>query len=525
MPIDASMREIYSEMRSRNLAKLQAGSFGCDVALQSATDSRRCLAMYSLFDESAVHWTPAFGALRAELAESFPEHVLYTEGTAEGARQGKLHYTTLQLVGFNAYGGEPLPPQYGAVVASVLREHYTAFKLCYIGIIAVPTGLLMISVPDIPINALRDRLREGIKAQRLPFHEPYYNDIVHSTLLRLNGELTDEQKAKMLDVAARYAECELGTVDVNEITLNSASWRMQADELFGGLQMRLRPAASTRVITHRGLEPSQKDFFSESTFDAFQNHLDRGFSIEFDPSFTSDGVVVFHDATLARLTGGADDRQFADVTTAEALALPMRHGRMATLDELLLLIAASAGNCNALHFKGDRQQPENQIELAQILRRHPKALAKLIVFDVRPDTARYLTQAVPGVRLAASVSHAHDIARYGAATHHTLLSLDEVIALRDVISWVWLDEWDLSGPDGATKVFVCADTIKRLREHKFMIGCVTPELHSTSPGLLGGESHPDAADHTKLMSRVKDIVALGLDALCTDYPEAVVQMF
>ena len=111
MPIDASMREIYSEMRSRNLAKLQAGSFGCDVALQSATDSRRCLAMYSLFDESAVHWTPAFGALRAELAESFPEHVLYTEGTAEGARQGQLHYTTLQLGPAHPHPSPRVPDQ------------------------------------------------------------------------------------------------------------------------------------------------------------------------------------------------------------------------------------------------------------------------------------------------------------------------------------------------------------------------------------------------------------------------------
>ena len=50
---------------------------------------------------------------------------------------------------------------------------------------------------------------------------------------------------------------------------------------------------------------------------------------------------------------------------------------------------------------------------------------------------------------------------------------------------------------------------------------MTPELHGTSPGLLGGESHKHAANTEVLFERMREILSLEPDAICTDYPEEV----
>ncbi len=74
-----------------------------------------------------------------------------------------------------------------------------------------------------------------------------------------------------------------------------------------------------QILTHRGLEPRNPNFrFLESTQEAFENHLSRGFGLEFDPNFSCDEVCfVFHDDTLNRATEGVDTRATTDVTWDE----------------------------------------------------------------------------------------------------------------------------------------------------------------------------------------------------------------
>ena len=52
----------------------------------------------------------------------------------------------------------------------------------------------------------------------------------------------------------------------------------------------------SEVITHRGLEPQRKANYSESSLEAFEDHIKRGYAVEFDPNFTLDGIIVHHDA-------------------------------------------------------------------------------------------------------------------------------------------------------------------------------------------------------------------------------------
>lgn len=73
--------------------------------------------------------------------------------------------------------------------------------------------------------------------------------------------------------------------------------------------------------------------------------------------------------------------------------------------------------------------------------------------------------------------------------------------------------------DGAGKRFYSAENLSALKRAGYKIAVVSPELHRVSPGLLGGEAHEDGADPRRLEGRWKEIIALGPDAICTDFPD------
>ena len=279
---------------------------------------------------------------------------------------------------------------------------------------------------------------------------------------------------------------------------------------------------SINIITHRGLEPSAKNFPNESSFEAFKNHLNREFGIEFDVNFTRDNqIVIFHDVGLTRITGGKDKRLFADMPAKEIEAIRLENNdRLCFLDELLDAIGGSKVSISALHLKGGFQEPEFLDILLDYLQNAGKILSRIVIFDVKVETAKYLKAKLPELNLAPSVAHPYDIKRYNQAVKGTLLSVEETIAHKDLFSWVWLDEWDLADENGRTKKFYTAETFDIFRKNGMKIALVTPELHGTSPGLLGGEAHPDAAKE-RLFNRIQEIINLKPDALCADYPEEV----
>lgn len=282
----------------------------------------------------------------------------------------------------------------------------------------------------------------------------------------------------------------------------------------------------SQVLTHRGLEPSQKIFYPESSYEAFEDQLSRGFGIEFDPNFVRDGIVVSHDASLKRITDGKDIREFKDLTVDEITSIiygKNKQGRTPTFDELMKLIQKSPSTINALHLKGKFQDKRYLDMLIKALEKNRDVLPKLLIFDAKPEVARYLKSKIPSLIIAPSVSHPYDIERYNNAVLGTLISVDDAIRYKKegLYDWVWLDEWDLSDKDGGSKSLLNGEVFKKLKENGLKISLVTPELHGTSPGLLGGEAHPDAESNEKLLRRIKEIVSLEPDAVCTDYPEEV----
>ena len=200
-----------------------------------------------------------------------------------------------------------------------------------------------------------------------------------------------------------------------------------------------------RIIAHRGLEPTHPNFFSESSLEAFSNQLNRGFGgIEFDPNPTRDGIIVMHDATLKRPTQGKYEQPVAEMTTQEITKIPLANGTIPTFEQVMDLIKNSAGTISALHLKARFQTPENLEKIMQALDKYKNIFNKFIVFDVKADTVKTLKAKFPTIRLAPSVAHPYDIARFGASIGNTLLSLEETLDLRKegLVDGIWGDEWD-----------------------------------------------------------------------------------
>lgn len=278
----------------------------------------------------------------------------------------------------------------------------------------------------------------------------------------------------------------------------------------------------TSIITHRGLDPSRENYFAESSVEAFTDQLKRGYGLEFDLRVTKDGkIVVIHDASLKRITAGADEREIRTIDSSEIVAMDFNGSHITTFDHLLDLIEGTQAPdaVSAIHLKiGSQGKDDLDIILSYL---EGRDVSKFYIFDTTIETARYLKERNPKLRIAPSVALPYDIKRYNGVVGGTLLSIEEVLANLDLFEGVWLDEWDLTDENGGKKKLYTAEVFKTFKDAGLWVALVTPELHGTSPGLLGGEAHEDAKPFEKLAVRLQEIVDFGPDAVCTDYPDYV----
>lgn len=278
------------------------------------------------------------------------------------------------------------------------------------------------------------------------------------------------------------------------------------------------------ILTHRGIDlplsSSALNYSTESSWQAFNNQINSNLGLEFDIQLLKDGkFAISHDPSLDRILKSTDNDLLINMTAGELVEKILPNGdRLCTLDELINLIAEKSNTISALHLKNTSQKIETINKLIENLRPFVDRLKNnLIVFDAKPEIAKYLKEALPNLSLAASVSHVDDITRFAKFTGDTLLSFDEVVKYREYYNWVWLDEWDLNSLDGKPKSLVNSDTISQCKKHGFKIAAVSPELHATSPALLGGEAHEKAKDLFTLQKCWRDWGTFGIDAICTDY--------
>jgi glycerophosphoryl diester phosphodiesterase len=292
----------------------------------------------------------------------------------------------------------------------------------------------------------------------------------------------------------------------------------------------------TNILTHRGLDPDYPDFPAESSYQAFLDHCQRGFGLEFDVCFLKDQAIgIFHDSTLSRLSNDLDTRELSQISKLEFQTLRLNKCRFILLKDLLKIIECSKSDLHALHFKAKYQNKTNVQNLCRELNTYPKQLQKILIFDLTPETARHIRELYPEAQLGCSVSREFEVIKYNSAVYGSLLSPAHFEQHSKLYDWAWLDEWELSCSDGQSQTNYYQDlnlfenqselynqnVFNWLRSLNKKIAVVSPELHATSPGLLGGEKHQDASPRSRLENRIKKILKLKPDAICSDFPDLV----
>lgn len=156
-------------------------------------------------------------------------------------------------------------------------------------------------------------------------------------------------------------------------------------------------ALAALPIAHRGLHASAAGIL-ENTPSAVEAAIAGGYAIEVDLQRSADGeAMVFHDATLDRLTGERGPVRARSVEELKAVALTGSGDRIATLPELLAQVAGRAPLVIEIKSLGDR---DNRLadRLAELSRAYagpicaqsfdPTILARLR--EVAPDLPRGL---------------------------------------------------------------------------------------------------------------------------------------
>lgn len=171
---------------------------------------------------------------------SDPDAIVYSPSPPkdDGATVwGRLHWTLLQIQGFKDWeGGKEVKEdnvEFGKMVERYF-PHDNKIRIRMCGVIAVKTGLVIVGIPDTNMNAARDQFRDNMKSTSplYPLKEPFLNDIVHSTLLRVcGGDGTGPKADQLLKIAEEYNNVYLGDAYVDKISVGEASWRMMDVEL------------------------------------------------------------------------------------------------------------------------------------------------------------------------------------------------------------------------------------------------------------------------------------------------------
>ncbi len=112
-------------------------------------------------------------------------------------------------------------------------------------------------------------------------------------------------------------------------------------------------------IAHRGLHDKQAP---ENSMSAFKNALDAGYAIELDVRLLSDGtVVVFHDDSLARMTGNDGYIKFLTKSDLERLTLADSQEKIPTFEEVLKLVDGKTPLLIEVKNEGKVGELENKV--------------------------------------------------------------------------------------------------------------------------------------------------------------------
>ena len=225
-----------------------------------------------------------------------------------------------------------------------------------------------------------------------------------------------------------------------------------------------------KIFAHRGINKN----YSENTYQALKAALDFGFSVETDVRFGRDKkLIISHDELLESSKSSED---------------------IFVLSDFLSLIKEYKGtDLAALHIK----EPYNR-ELLETVSGSIQGNcleAKIFVFDVEKNLIDILRRNFPKVKIGLSVSEKKYIP--------ILYFLEEVVdsEFADVI---WADEWEGGLYDSYF--------FKKIAENSKKSYVISPELHKN-------------LSVVECKQAWKELIAWGVDGICTDYPEEFAHLY
>jgi glycerophosphoryl diester phosphodiesterase len=164
-------------------------------------------------------------------------------------------------------------------------------------------------------------------------------------------------------------------------------------------RFRRAPGAPPWVLGHRGARREAP----ENTLEAFALAVEQGAAgVELDVRLDGSGrVVVLHDRTLARVTGGADRRDVERLSSAALDAVRLEGGaRVPTLDAALDW-ALDGGHLLNVEVKRDVGSAARLLwRVAALLRARPEAQDRVLLSSFDPVFVRALSWMVPTIPVA-----------------------------------------------------------------------------------------------------------------------------
>jgi hypothetical protein len=224
------MDQIYDTMISNNIKKINENGFNYDEKLMLECDKRYCYAIFAIPNKDQTHFTNTFYNLLNDLSKD-TTGITYHSNNNQYNR-GTFHFTFMQQLTFNNYYDLPktLTDKYHNILSSILKKHLP-FIIKYNKLIMVPNGLILCGDASININQLRDEYRKICNDDNLLLIEPYYLNIIHSTLFRLTKKVDNVND--FINKYEKYInkEHDFGYVIIDHFNLGKATWKVNQNEI------------------------------------------------------------------------------------------------------------------------------------------------------------------------------------------------------------------------------------------------------------------------------------------------------
>jgi hypothetical protein len=221
------MDDIYNLMIINNIKKINDTGFNYDELLLNEKDERYCYAIFSIIKQTSFN--PIFYKLQQSLSLEQNGITYYINN--KNLHNGTFHFTFMQQLSFNNYYdlSQTIINQYNTILSSLFKNNLP-FTITYNKLIIVPNGLVLCGDASININKIRDEYREICKTNNLPLIEPYYLNIIHSTLFRFTHKENSNEFMKRYDEYLNK-NINFGHVVIDDFNIGKATWKVNFNEI------------------------------------------------------------------------------------------------------------------------------------------------------------------------------------------------------------------------------------------------------------------------------------------------------